>query len=73
MAGEHGQGKADQDKAADLTKQAETAGGFATTHGVGGWIALGKTSKNDWPFVASEFIARYRNYAGRGLVPKAPS
>lgn len=40
---------------------------------MGGWIALGKKSENDWPFVAREFIARYRSYAGRDLVPNAPA
>ena len=39
---------------------------------MGGWIAFGGKSENDWPFVANEFRNRYRGYAARGVTPDYP-
>lgn len=40
---------------------------------MGGWIALGKKTEDEWPFVAKEFENRYRGYKMRGEVPEFPS
>lgn len=37
---------------------------------MGGWIALGTKTENDWPFIAKEFENRYRGYSIRGAVPE---
>lgn len=39
---------------------------------MGGWVAIGQKTDDDWPFVAKEFEARYRSYAMRGEVPTYP-
>jgi len=39
---------------------------------MGGWIALGTRTEDDWPFVANEFRARYAGYRGRGGVSAHP-
>jgi hypothetical protein len=41
-------------------------------HEMGGWIAMGQKSGDEWPFVAKEFENRYRAYAARGEVPDYP-
>ena len=35
---------------------------------MGGWIALGKCTEDEWPFRAREFEKRYRGYTLRGMV-----
>lgn len=39
---------------------------------MGGWIAFGQKSEDEWPFVAKEFVTRYRGYRMRSLVPDYP-
>lgn len=41
-------------------------------HDMGGWIALGQKSGDEWPFVAKEFENRYRAFAARGETPEYP-
>lgn len=41
-------------------------------HEMGGWIALGQKSEDEWPFVAKEFENRYRAYSARGETPEYP-
>ncbi len=41
-------------------------------HDMGGWIALGAKSEDEWPFVAREFENRYRGFRMRGEVPAYP-
>lgn len=36
---------------------------------MGGWIALGTKTDDEWPFVAKEFENRYRGYRSRGEIP----
>ncbi len=36
---------------------------------MGGWIAIGGKSEDEWPFVAKEFETRYRGFRMRGEVP----
>ncbi len=36
---------------------------------MGGWIALGGKSEDEWPFVAKEFETRYRGFRMRSEVP----
>ncbi len=38
----------------------------AVLQDMGGWIALGTKSEDEWPFVAKEFENRYRGYRLRG-------
>ncbi len=42
-------------------------------HDMGGWIALGTKTEDEWPFVAREFENRYRGFKARGEVPEYPS
>lgn len=35
---------------------------------MGGWIALGNCTEDEWPFKAREFEKRYRGYTLRGMV-----
>jgi hypothetical protein len=37
---------------------------------MGGWIALGTKTDDEWPFIAKEFENRYRGYAMRGERPE---
>lgn len=39
---------------------------------MGGWIALGTKTEDEWPFVAREFENRYRGFRMRGEVPDYP-
>lgn len=39
---------------------------------MGGWIALGSKTEDDWPFVAREFEQRYRAFASRQERPDYP-
>ncbi|MBX9267227.1 DUF6475 domain-containing protein [Chromobacterium violaceum] len=39
---------------------------------MGGWIALGTKTEDEWPFVARDFESRYRAFAGRQEVPEYP-
>ncbi len=39
---------------------------------MGGWLALGQKSEDDWPFVAKEFENRYRGFKSRGEKPEYP-
>jgi hypothetical protein len=41
-------------------------------HEMGGWIAMGLKTEDEWPFVAKEFENRYRAYAARGETPEYP-
>ena len=41
-------------------------------HDMGGWLAFGQKTENDWPFVAREFETRYRGFALRGENPDYP-
>ncbi|CAK0767071.1 Bacteriophage protein [Gammaproteobacteria bacterium] len=36
---------------------------------MGGWILLGEKSAKDWPFLAREFMTRYRGYVSQGSLP----
>jgi hypothetical protein len=42
-------------------------------HDMGGWIALGTKTEDEWPFVAREFENRYRGYRMRSERPEYPS
>lgn len=42
-------------------------------HEMGGWIAMGTKTEDEWPFVAKEFENRYRGFKARGEVPTYPS
>lgn len=37
---------------------------------MGGWVALGTKTADEWPFVAREFETRYRGYASRQAKPE---
>lgn len=39
---------------------------------MGGWIAFGMKTEDEWPFVAKDFQGRYRAYKSRGLMPEYP-
>lgn len=39
---------------------------------MGGWIALGTKSEDEWPFVAKEFENRYRGFKSRSERPEYP-
>lgn len=39
-------------------------------HEMGGWIAMGRKTEDEWPFVAREFEQRYRAFAGRQETPE---
>lgn len=41
-------------------------------HDMGGWIALGTKTEDEWPFVAKEFENRYRGFRMRGERPEYP-
>ena len=41
-------------------------------HEMGGWIAMGEKTEDEWPFVAKEFENRYRGYAARSERPEYP-
>ena len=41
-------------------------------HDMGGWIALGQKTEDEWPFVAKEFDNRYRGFSQRSEVPEYP-
>lgn len=41
-------------------------------HDMGGWMALGTKSEDEWPFVAKEFENRYRGYRMRSERPEYP-
>lgn len=41
-------------------------------HDMGGWVALGTRSEDEWPFVAREFENRYRGFRMRGERPEYP-
>lgn len=41
-------------------------------HEMGGWIALGTKTEDEWPFVAKEFENRYRGYRSRNATPEYP-
>lgn len=41
-------------------------------HDMGGWIALGTKTEDEWPFVAKEFENRYRGYRLHGEIPDYP-
>lgn len=36
---------------------------------MGGWVPLGTKTEDDWPFIAKEFMNRYRSYRERGETP----
>jgi hypothetical protein len=39
---------------------------------MGGWILFGDKRDDDWPFLAKEFVERYRGYAMRSEQPEYP-
>lgn len=39
---------------------------------MGGWIPLGTKTEDDWPFVAKEFMNRYRGFRERSATPDYP-
>jgi len=41
-----------------------------TIHDMGGWVALGTKTEDEWPFVAKEFENRYRGYKMRNETPE---
>jgi hypothetical protein len=41
-------------------------------HDMGGWIALGTKTEDEWPFVAREFENRYRGFKARNETPEYP-
>lgn len=41
-------------------------------HDMGGWIALGTKTEDEWPFVANEFRSRYTGYRSRAEAPEYP-
>lgn len=41
-------------------------------HDMGGWVALGSKTEDEWPFVAKEFENRYRGYRVRNDSPEYP-
>lgn len=41
-------------------------------HEMGGWVAMGQKTEDEWPFVAKEFENRYRAHAARGVTPEYP-
>lgn len=41
-------------------------------HDMGGWLALGQKTEDEWPFVAKEFENRYRGYSMRNETPEYP-
>jgi len=41
-------------------------------HDMGGWVALGTKTEDEWPFVAKEFENRYRGFKARGETPDYP-
>jgi hypothetical protein len=43
-----------------------------TLHDMGGWIALGQKTEDEWPFVAKEFENRYRGFSQRSELPEYP-
>ena len=40
---------------------------------MGGWIALGNKTEDEWPFVQKDFESRYRGFATRQIVPEYPA
>lgn len=41
-------------------------------HDMGGWIALGTRTDDEWPFIANEFRTRYQGYRSRAETPEYP-
>lgn len=41
-------------------------------HDMGGWIALGTRTDDEWPFIANEFRTRYTGYRSRAETPEYP-
>lgn len=41
-----------------------------TIHDMGGWVALGTKTEDEWPFAAKEFENRYRGYKMRNETPE---
>jgi hypothetical protein len=41
-------------------------------HDMGGWVRINSHDDDAWPFVAKEFIARYRGFRISGQVPEYP-
>lgn len=41
-------------------------------HDMGGWVALGSKTEDEWPFVAKEFENRYRGFRARSDTPEYP-
>lgn len=41
-------------------------------HDMGGWIAMGQKTEDEWPFVAREFENRYRGFKARNEFPVYP-
>jgi len=38
-------------------------------HDMGGWVAMGSKTEDEWPFVAKEFENRYRGFRARSETP----
>jgi hypothetical protein len=41
-------------------------------HDMGGWVAMGQKTEDEWPFVAKEFENRYRGFRARSETPEYP-
>ncbi len=41
-------------------------------HDMGGWVQINSRDEDGWPFVAKEFITRYRGFRISGQVPEYP-
>lgn len=41
-------------------------------HDMGGWVAMGSKTEDEWPFVAKEFENRYRGFRARSETPEYP-
>lgn len=40
---------------------------------MGGWIAFGTKTDDEWPFIGNEFVKRYQGYRQRGEAPDYPT
>ena len=40
---------------------------------MGGWVAFGAKTEDEWPFVGKEFQTRYRGFKSRGITPEYQS
>jgi hypothetical protein len=45
----------------------------AVLRDMGGWVQLGTKTDDEWPFIAKEFITRYRGFKSRNQKPDYPA